>query len=157
MMKGMKKMLIALAFVAGGMGVASAQNYSNALGLRFGSYGDGALNLKHMLGGSNAIEATLGGGSHHLFLEGLYEWNWDLGSGFNWYAGLGANAYIWNDGHNSNFHDDGLSVGARGVLGIEYTFGIPLNLALHTGPRIGIINNLGYSGWGGSLAIRYCW
>lgn len=156
-MKGMKKMLVALAFIAGGIGVASAQNYNNALGLRFGSYGDGALNLKHMLGGSNAIEATLGGGSHHLYLEGLYEWNWDLSGGLNWYLGAGAGAFMWGDGHNNDKFEDGFALSARGVIGLEYTFDFPLNLALHTGPRIGIINGPGYAGWGGSLAIRYAW
>ncbi|MDX1446884.1 hypothetical protein [Lishizhenia sp.] len=155
MMKGIKKMLVVLAFLAGGIGVASAQNYNTAVGLRFGSYGDGAINLKHMLGGSNAIEATLGGGRYHLFLEGLYEWNFDLGSGFNWYLGAGAHAFLWNDNHPVKYYEDGFALGARGVIGIEYTFDFPLNLALHTGPRIGIINGPGYAGWGGSLAIRY--
>lgn len=156
-MKRMKKMLVALAFIAGGIGVASAQDYNNALGLRFGSYGDAAVNIKHMLGGMNAIEGTLGGGSNHFYLEGLYEWNWGLGSGFNWYLGAGASAFIWDDNHPFNDYDNGFSLGARGVLGLEYTFDIPINLALHTGPRVGIINGPFYSGWGGSLAIRYAW
>jgi len=41
------------------------------------------------------------------------------------------------------------------LLGLDYTIpGIPINIALDTGPHIGIINSRGF-GWGGGLAIRY--
>lgn len=156
-MKRLEKLLFGIALVAGVSQMAHAQSYNTALGLRFGYYGDAAINVKHYLGGNGAIEGTIGGGKYHIFLEGLYEWNFSIpeANGLNWYLGLGANVYDWNDGHKHGYYNNGFNLGVRGVVGLEYTFDFPLNLAFHTGPSIGLINGPGYSGWGGSLAVRY--
>lgn len=140
-------------------GFAFNQNYNTALGFKGGFPGFGALNVKHMLGGKSAIEASLGGGRNHLWLQGLYEINNDLGSGFDWYYGIGADLGFWT-GHDYYYHYNdryynGAYGGIDGVIGIEYTFSeIPLNLALDAVPTIRVFPYVGFNFYG-NFAIRF--
>jgi len=133
-----------------------AQNYKTAVGIKGGYPGYGALNVKHYLNTTNAIEASVGGGSNSLWLQGLYELNFSLEEGLNWYAGGGANIGLYsykNQLTNERFSN--MTLGINGIVGLEYTFeDFPLNIALDTGPNIRFINSFGF-GWGAGLAIRY--
>ena len=61
-----------------------------------------------------------------------------------------ANGYRYRNDPYTGFH-----LGARAVLGLEYTIpSVPLNFAIHTGPYIGLVNSYGF-GWHGSFAIRF--
>lgn len=75
----------------------NAQDISkNALGLRLGdSDGFGAeLSYQRDLSKNNRLEFDLGwrdGKNYDGFkLAGLYQWVWNIDSGFNWYAGFGG-------------------------------------------------------------------
>lgn len=134
------------------------QNYKAAVGIRGSYFGWGALNAKFMLSQKHALEGTIGGGRNYLWAEGLYEWNNNISSvdGMNWYVGAGgalgsyANGYRYRNDPYTGFH-----LGARAVLGLEYTIpSVPLNFAIHTGPYIGLVNSYGF-GWHGSFAIRF--
>jgi len=133
-----------------------AQNYETAVGIKGGFPGYGSLNLKHYLGASTAIEGSIGGGANTLWLQGLYELNYSLQDGFNWYFGGGLNLGFYS--YKNQITNDRISnmlVGINGIVGIEYTFeDFPLNVALDTGPNIRIINSIGF-GWGGGIAVRY--
>jgi hypothetical protein len=67
-----------------------SQNYKTAIGIKGGYPGFGSLNGKHFLNSKTAIEGSIGGGSSTLWLQGLYELNFSLEDGLNWYAGGGA-------------------------------------------------------------------
>lgn len=94
-----------------------------------------------------------------MWLQGLYEINNDLGSGFDWYYGIGADLGFWT-GHDyyHHYHDryyNGAYGGVDGVIGIEYTFSeIPLNLALDAVPTIRVFPYVGFNFYG-NFAIRF--
>jgi hypothetical protein len=156
----MKKLILAV-FVS--LATCSfGQQYSTAIGLK-GGYnfnGGASLNLKHFLGGSSAVEASLGGGSHHLWLQGLYEKNSALSDGFEWYWGIGGDLGFWTNGYSyyskkNDHYYSGVWGGLDGVLGIEYTFKeFPLNLALDMGPTVRLFPYVGF-GWSGGFAARF--
>lgn len=146
-----------------------SQSYTTAIGVKGGSsggggYGGGGLNLKHFIGGKNALEFTVGGGNNHIRGQVLYEWQNDIGevSGLAWYLGVGGSVGLWSNPHPKDnkidFYDSGLYLGANGVIGLDWNLepviDVPIGLALDTGPYIGIINSR-FFGWGGGFAIRY--
>ncbi len=136
---------------------SQAQQYSTAIGLKggFSFNGGGGINLKHFLGGSSAVEVSVGGGSRHIWLQGLYERNQELSHGVEWYYGFGGDIGLFTNGGYDSKYPSGLFLGADGVIGVEYTFeDFPLNLALDTGPTLRVIPYVGF-GWGGGLAARY--
>lgn len=138
------------------------QQYNTAIGIKGGYhyFGGASLNLKHFLGGSSAIEASIGGGPRHLWFQALYERNQALSQGFEWYWGIGGDLGIWSGGYSYYHpkHDkyySGMWAGADAVLGIEYTFKeIPINIALDMGPTIRLFPYVGF-GWAGGFAIRF--
>ena len=151
----MKNCLILLVIIASTF-FSYAQNYKTAVGIKGGYPGFGSLNGKHFLNSKTAIEGSIGGGSNTLWLQGLYELNFSLEDGLNWYAGGGANVgfYSYKNPLN-NQRTSNMILGINGIVGIEYTFeDFPLNVALDTGPNIQIINSFGF-GWGAGIAIRY--
>ena len=143
-----------------------SQQYKTAIGLKGGSMtarsGFGGVNLKHFFTGSNAIEITASGGRGNYRIHGLYEWQNQTGweEGLDWYVGIGGGAGFWRrnywaPGHNKYGLNDGFYLFGSAVIGLDYTFSdLPLNLAIDTGPSVGIINTYGF-GWGGGIAIRY--
>ncbi len=152
-------MVIALLFLGFG---TYAQQYNTAIGIKGGYYynGGGSLNLKHFLGGSSAVEVSLGGGSRHLWLQGLFEKNQALSDGLEWYWGIGGDLGFWTNGYEyySKKHDryyGGTWGGIDAVIGLEYTFQqFPLNLAADMGPTVRLFPYVGF-GWGGGIAARF--
>lgn len=150
---------------------ASAQQYKTGIGVKgfnsgyfgyHGYYGRGALNVKHFFGGASAIEGSIGGGSNHLWFQGMYEKNSDLGKGLEWYWGLGGDIGFWDRKYykdhpvwGDSYHERYSWGGFDGVVGLEYTFSeIPINLALDLGPTIRLWPNVGF-GWLGGFALRF--
>ena len=133
-----------------------SQNYKTAIGVKGGYPGYGSLNGKHFLNSKTAIEGSIGGGTNTLWLQGLYELNFSLEQGLNWYAGGGANVGFYSFKNTiTNERTSNMILGLNGILGIEYTFeDFPLNVALDTGPNLRIINSFGF-GWGAGIAVRY--
>jgi hypothetical protein len=133
-----------------------SQNYKTAIGIKGGYPGFGSLNGKHFLNSKTAIEGSVGGGANSLWLQGLYELNFSLEEGLNWYAGGGANVGFYSYKNPlTNDRTSNMILGINGIVGIEYTFeDFPLNVALDTGPNIQVINSFGF-GWGAGIAIRY--
>ena len=140
----MRKALLSLV-AAMACSLSYAQHYTTALGIRGDwsnldvAYGD--INVKHFLNGTpNAIEATLGFGRRHLWLQGMYERNYAIGSSVEWYWGVGGDVGYWSK--NYNYREDGKAnagvwTGIDGAIGIEYTFPMfPVNVALDAGPTV---------------------
>lgn len=153
----MKKIILTLALVAGIISAVNAQVDGKAIGLRFGGSYSGnygaEISYQQALGSANRLELDLGANSWGLGVTGIYQWVWDLSAlsdGFNWYAGVGANAGLWNS--NSGF--SGITLGLAGQVGAEYNFNIPLQLSLDYRPIIPLFNGHGYSD-GIALGVRY--
>lgn len=155
----MKLKVVILSFVCFFLVNAQAQDYKTAIGFKGGFPGYGALNVKHFLGGSSAIDFSVGGGANHLWLQGLYEINNPLQDGFSWYYGIGADVGFWNRGYmhyyKDKYYNNRTWFGIDGVLGIEYTFNqIPINLAVEAVPTVRVSPYVGF-GMGGAFAIRF--
>lgn len=144
------------------------QSYKSAIGVKTlnaggsGFFGAG-LNFKFFMGGSNALDMSIGGGSNHLVGEIQYEWQNATGwaDGLDWYIGVGANMGSWAKSYKKHKHyhyTRGFFLGGIANIGLDFNIkplsGVPLDFALETGPRIGIINSSVF-GWGGAFAIRF--
>lgn len=157
----MKKLFL-LSFALIGFTFASnAQEISeNAIGLRLGdSNGLGAeISYQRALGDNNRLEADLGwrnGDDFSAFkLTGLYQWVFPLDGAFNWFVGAGGGIASFSGNNNSNI-DDETGFFVAGDIGIEYSFDIPLQLALDFRPEIGNNNFTDNTVFDIALSIRY--
>jgi hypothetical protein len=138
----MKNSILVAALLIGSAFSAQAQGISkNALGLRLGDndgFG-GELSYQRKLVSNNRLELDLGWRNSkdvdNLKLTGLYQWVWNIESGFHWYAGVGGGVGSWSYDRN-NANDSGAFAFVAGDLGIEYDFDIPLQLSLDIRPEI---------------------
>jgi hypothetical protein len=159
----MKKCLLVLLVAVGTARLATAQQYTTAIGIKGGFSGHGALSLKHFFEGPSAVEFNLGGGAHTIWLQGLYERNTNIQDRLDWYWGVGGDIGFWSKGYhyynnhyNDDYYDDksGVWGGVDGVIGLEYTFDeIPINLALDVDPTIRLFPYIGFD-IGAALAAR---
>ena len=148
----MKKIILTAALILGFAVAASAQ--PRAIGVRIG---DGAeVSYQHYLG-NNFLE--LDGGLDYAFDEtfsvgatGIYNFMIsEFENGWNFYAGPGAGVGLGIG--EKNF----LALSAAGMVGIEYNFNIPLQIALDFKQHIGLGFN-GHGLWTPSsfgIGIRY--
>jgi hypothetical protein len=143
----MKKLILLAIFVIGATAATQAQTISeNALGLRFGGgNGYGAeVSYQRGLGDNNRLEFDLGWRNDSnnydaIKLAGLYQWVWNIESGFNWYAGVGGGIGSVSD--SRDVYDDNTFVFLAGDIGIEYNFDIPLLISLDFRPEFGFYND----------------
>lgn len=142
---------------------AMSQVNEHAIGMRLGggNYFGAEASYQRGLSNINRIEADLGLYSYSngsgFNLAGIYHWVWNIESGFNWYAGPGAQIGSWA---YRNGYDDGRStgvyLGVGGQVGVEYNFDeIPLNLSIDSRPMFGIGNTYNDFYFGISIAARY--
>lgn len=162
----MKNLFFTLAIVLAATTFASAQEISkNAIGLRIGG-GDGfgtEISYQRALGGNNRLELDLGletGDNYDGFkATGIYQWVWNIESGFNWYAGFGGgvgNLSVDNDfARDRNFKDSETFVFVSGQVGIEYNFDFPLLISLDTRPSFYFGDFRDGSGYDVALGLRY--
>ncbi len=152
----MKKLFLALVAV---FVLSMTANAQNNLGVRLGG-GQGynaELSWQHGLG-SNRLELDLGwhgdDGYTDFNLTGIYQWTGEIGSGFGWYAGIGAHVGYWN---YDAINDSDIALALAAQAGIEYKFNaIPIQLSLDIRPRFYLIPDTDFH-WGDiALGIRYC-
>jgi len=150
----MKKIIIALVAVFA-MGTANAQIQD--LGIR-GAFGGGAgAELSAMWGmGGNRLETDLGWANWYkatyLNLTCVYQWTWDLGSDFGWFAGVGANLGMYS----GTGTDDGLGLGVCGQIGLEFNpSAIPFQFTLDARPQWDVLGYHSGFGYAVALGIRY--
>lgn len=152
----MKKLFIALVAVFT-LGTANAQIQD--LGVRLGGGQGFGAELSAMWGmGGNRLETDLGWHSDDGFtgieFAGIYQWKGDIGSGFNWFAGVGARLAMWS--YDVAGKDDDFALALAGQAGIEYNFdAIPIQLTLDIRPCFWLIPDTDFH-WGDiALGIRY--
>lgn len=155
----MKKLIAIVAFLTLGLLTVNAQEFSdNAIGLRFSeNSGIGAeFTYQRKLSDSNRLEVDLGirGNSSYSSFKatGLYQWVKHLDGDFNWYVGAGGGLGSWN---LKGIDESGTFIFGAGVIGVEYSFDIPLMVSLDFRPEIGLSDY--YDGFNADfgLAVRY--
>lgn len=133
------------------------QSYNTGIGVKIGYWGGGALDIKHFIRPSAALEGLLGFGSNWFTITGLYEFHGPItgAPGLLWYVGPGAHIGFWNHHYRDENTDvGGAFFGIDGVLGLDYKFnGAPIDLSLDIQPAISIPDG-GFDIWGG-LGIRF--
>ncbi len=151
----MKKVIILIAAIFAFGSAANAQIQD--LGVR-GAFGSGAgAELSAMWGlGGNRLETDLGwaGWEHatYINLTAVYQWTWELGGDFGWFAGVGGNVGLWS---NTVDHD-GIGLGVVGQIGLEFNpSAIPFQFTLDFRPQWDIIGYHSGFGYAGALGIRY--
>jgi opacity protein-like surface antigen len=158
----MKKFLLSMVVLAGLATTAQAQVHPHALGLRFagGSINGAELSYQHGLSNKNRLEFDLGAFSNdnlsRIGLAGIYQWDWNLTGGLNWYIGPGAALSL--DKYENGGSGLGLAVG--GQIGLEYDLNkqkLPLLISLDTRPMYDLIGDYKGFGWGLALGVRYTW
>lgn len=153
----MKKILLTVVAIFAMSTMANAQIQD--LGVRIGGGQGFGTELSAQWGFmGQRLETDLGWHSDDGFtgieFAGIYQWTGDIGSGFNWFAGVGARLAMWSykgDGAGSDF-----ALAVAGQLGLEYNFQpIPLQLTLDIRPCFWLIPNTDFH-WGDiALGIRY--
>lgn len=145
----------------------SAENHPNALGIRSlsGGFGlGGELSYQRALSDNNRLELDLGwsrGSGSNLgignrtsfsVLTGVYQWVNEIGSGFDWFYGVGGQLISYNTSVNSGF-----LLGLGGQIGVEYDFNelnAPFQVSLDFRP-MGVLGGYGGFNLGSALSIRY--
>lgn len=159
----MKKVFFTVVFAVGFLISAEAQNIAdNAIGVRIGdNKGFGTeINYQRGLSERNRLEFGLGWRATRNYdafkLTGLYQWVWNIESGFNWYvgAGGGAGSVSWDRRDFPDRRSDGFAFVA-GNIGIEYNFDIPLLLSLDFRPEVGFGRYRDDLGFDVGLGVRY--
>lgn len=142
--------------------MAFNQQYSAAIGIKGGRHynGGASLSVKHFVKSNGAFEWNVGSGKNDFWLEGLFEMNYPLSRGIEWYWGVGADIGTWRNGFqfyskpNQSYYS-GRWVGADAVIGWEYTFKqAPINFAMDIGPTFRVFPYFGATICGG-MALRY--
>ena len=155
----MKKLFIALVAVFAMSTMANAQ--IQTLGVRVGGGQGYGAELSAQWGFmGQRLETDLGwnSGEHHtgFSLAGVYQWTGEIGSGFGWYAGVGARVACWSWESGYKDHDSDFALALVGQAGIEYNFdAIPFQLSLDIRPNFWLIPETSFH-WGDiALGIRY--
>jgi hypothetical protein len=137
----MKKILLTIVAIFAMSTMSNAQIQD--LGVRIGYGGE----VSAMWGmGGNRLETDLGWNSKYLGFTATYQWTWELGSGFSWFAGVGGRLAVY---------DDKFSLAVAGQIGLEYNFSFPLQLNLDWRPGFMLIPNTEFVGSDVCLGIRY--
>ena len=157
------KKIVVLCIILFAAHFAQAQVNPHALGLRLGGDGDvnGAeLSYQHGLGETNRLELDLGYSANsnesRTLLAGIYHWDWNIFSGFNWYTGPGAAVGYYS---HDNF-DDQINFSIGGQIGLEFDFNeinAPILVSLDARPMWDLIGDNSGLGWGAALGLRYTW
>ena len=159
----MKKQIVILIIFLSASFYASAQVKSQAIGIRGGGNGviNGAeISYQNWLSNVNRLEFDFGfcANSTHsrLFAIGIYQWDWNIIEGLNWYVGPAAGAGLYADDGNPGY----LNIAIGGQIGIEYDFNTldaPILLSLDARPMWDLLGANSGMGWGAALGIRYTW
>ena len=155
----MKKIIIAIVAIFAMSTAANAQ--FSGIGVRLGGGQGYNAELSTLWSVGNRLEVDLGWGSHKYHddftLTGIYQWTGELGSGFGWFAGLGARVSYWR-WNAYGLKDDDVALALAGQVGIDYKFSAaPIQLSLDIRPCIYLIPDVDDKfHWGDiALGIRY--
>jgi len=155
----MKKFFLALFFLS----LTYTAKSDVGFGLMFGD--PTAVTVKSRTGGTNDLIFNLGFKSHYgeFRFDGIYTFNFPNvinHRNFSLYAGLGAVIGVGDgDGffhgkHKHHEHEDDLSIGAKGLFGLNFTPSKQFEIFLEVGPLISLTPGI-YTDMEGSLGFRF--
>ncbi len=152
----MKKVMLLLVAVLGLTFAVNAQNWIGVRGAFGSSYG-AELSFQHGFNAHNRLELDLGWNRHDTYgyynLSGVYQWMGGIANNFGWFAGIGANAGLW-DGYN----DGKFGLGFLAQAGLEYNFqAVPIQLTIDFRPQWDVLGAASGFGYAGAFGIRYRW
>lgn len=154
----MKKIIIAIVAVFAMSTAANAQ--LSGIGVRLGGGQGFGAELSTLWNFGNRTEIDLGwsNSDHHtsFTLTGIYQWTGEIGSGFGWFAGVGARVAYWSYESGYGDSDSDIALALAGQAGIEYKFSaIPIQLSLDIRPAFYLLPSTDFH-WGDiALGIRY--
>lgn len=125
-----------------------------AIGARLG--GNVEFSYQHSFASRNMIDLSAGasgfwGNYGYADVNCIFDWVFNISGGFNWYVGPGLGiGWYWDEYHDHPFR---LNIGAQ--IGIEYQFGIPLNLSLDFRPMANVFGFYYTDFFSVALGIRY--
>lgn len=157
----MKKILLLITFVGASITLINAQ--PRAIGARLGNGAD--FSYQHSIGAKNMLDITAGAslgwwGHPGIKAAVMYDWVFNIKSGWKWYIGPGGGVgWGWGPAY-TDYNYFPLSVDVGWQIGVEYDFGIPLNLSLDLRPMVNILGfrytHMDYwFDFGPALGIRY--
>ena len=139
----MKRIFLSIFLVVGLFQFSQAQE----VGIRFGDAlgGNYAVDGVFSLGQFSRVHADVSFGDG-VGIEALWDFFYrPLGSGFNWYIGVGPSAFL----------GDPFLLGVAGEIGLEYHFDFPLAIGADWRPTFILIENTDFeAGWFG-LNVRF--
>jgi hypothetical protein len=149
---------IILAFSLFTLSIANAQEYTTGVGLRMGPYQ--GITVKHFTDPGTAIEGILATQYGGFYIAGLYEKQQNAFEtpGLDWFYGAGGHIGSWGPRYSDHWVNDGTSytaIGIDGIIGMEYTFDIPINIGLDWKPAFNLTSPAGFWGDGIALSVRY--
>jgi hypothetical protein len=148
----MKKLLliIAVAAISQTTKAQTESTYKNAIGVRLGSSVPAVksgITYKRFLS-KNAIEGILSFGDG-VAICGLYEIHKPITTVENL-------QWLWGFGGYVGFNNGSSSVGAAGIIGLDYKFkNIPLNITVDWKPELNIIEFVGFEASGVGFSARF--
>lgn len=136
---------------------ALGHDYKTGLGVKIGYWGGGALDVKHFMNPTSALEGQFSFSRNWFMVTGLYEFHGDIDGapGLKWYVGPGAHLGFYNNRHQDHYNSNTtIYAGVDGVLGLDYKFNkAPISLSLDIQPAFSFPNG-DFNIWGG-LGIRF--
>jgi hypothetical protein len=105
---------------------------------------------------NNAVELSFGGNSNYIWIQGNYEWQYNLVDDIDYYFGAGPGfGIVSGNPIFQNSYNDRLMFGVNGVFGAEYKLpDYPFTFSFESGPYLQMIPNISL-GWNFGLAARY--
>lgn len=152
----MKKVLFSLVLLFVSVVYVPAQVNPHAIGLRLGGgvFFGGEVSYQQGIGSVNRVEFDLGFNGNGTTLSGIYQWNWNIVNGLNWYVGPGATIGLLGTKNSSYFN-----VGVGGQIGLEYDFkslDVPILVSIDSRPMWNFSNPYGFDSYS-ALSVRYVW
>ena len=149
--------------------VVKAQDYKNAIGLRFGTWGSVGATLKHFTNDNTALEVNLNYRSYSYYsfysysskffeITGLYEKVASMSGvdGLKYYYGGGPAVGLYTYGDTYIGSDATFRLGVAGIVGLEYKFDkVPISISADYMPSFNFIGGSYFSGNRGGFAVRY--
>ena len=136
---------------------ALGHEYKTGIGIKAGYLGSGAIDIKHFLKPTSAIEGLFSFSRDWFMFTGLYEYHGNISGapGLKWYVGPGAHLGFHSNHYKNHHHDsDEIFGGIDGVLGLDYKFNkAPISISLDVQPALNFPNTT-FNVWGG-LGIRF--
>ena len=161
------KIISLIALLSGVLTRVQAQEFKNAIGARFSTYGAFGASFKHFSNENTAIELNATFRSYTYYLSYTYSY-YDFSAlyekyapindveGLRYYYGGGPVVGIFSYGDLNYYDDATFRLGLAGVIGLSYKFPkSPIEVSADYMPSFNFVGGSYFNGNRGGLALRY--